>query len=177
MSFNELKVATVDFSSLPLTVIKRLISYSFLLGIKELLYAFSSCLGLTLDNASAAVAVLKQLLSDYRKSVEENDQLSNPAVKQRLSICETLDDLLYLFENDCEYHNDPRGYFEMFLAKQIAASLLNSLQQDTSKEAVEAKAAEVMADKTFKRVASKLPIHNLKHAPRKIVESILGTMK
>lgn len=146
-------------------------------GLKELLYAFTTCLGTTFDNVMNSVTVVKQLMADYRKSVEESGRLSEPTVKQRLSICETVDDVVYLLENDCEYHNDPRGYFEQFLAKQIAVVLLNSLKKETSPEAVAAKAADVMADKAFKRASAKLTIHNLKHASAKTAESVLAAME
>ena len=146
-------------------------------GIKELLYSLIACLSMSLDLANDAVNMVKKLISDYQEDVKKRDLLSDPVVKKRLSICDTLNDVLRLLQSNDAYHNNPRGYFALILAKQIAESLLKSLNIDASEEVLKKKTKAVFADKAFRKQISKMNIHNLKHSTAKMAESVLSAME
>lgn len=160
-----------------LVIADEAIYVKLLFGIKELIYSLIACLSLSLDLANDAVNMVKQLILDYQEDVQNRDLLSDPVVRKRLSICDTMKDVLRMLESDEAYHNNPRGYFALTLAEKIAESLLRSSNQDASGETLKEKTKEVLADKAFKRQVSKINIHNLKHSTSKMADAVLSAME
>mgnify|MGYP003329454036 CR=1 FL=1 len=80
-------------------------------------------------------------------------------------------------ENDCDYHNNPREYYESILAKQIAQIILTSIHGETTPEAVKAKTQAVLSDTAFRKKVSKMNIHILKQSTPSMAAAVLDAME
>ena len=144
-------------------------------AIKEGMDIIACCLGQTLEQARDAMKGLSEILSEYRESVAS--QKSSPTVQKRLSVCDTAEKLLELFDSDSEFHLHPHIYFEVFLAEKVAKIILSSGNKEMTKEAVNEKLKAVIKDSVFRQEASKMNIHMLKNAGGKLAESVLAKME
>ena len=144
-------------------------------GLKACMDVVACCVGQTLDLAQNAVKGLSELLSEYRESVAA--QTTSVTVRKRLSICDTADSLLELFNCNSEFYLTPHIYFESFLAEKIAKLILSSNSEELTKEAVNEKVRAVITDSDFREAVSKMNIHILKNADEKVTESVLAKME
>ena len=144
-------------------------------GLKACVDAVACCIGQTLELAQNAVRGLSELLSEYRESVAS--QTTSATVQKRLSICDTADRLLELYNSDSDFHLRPHTYFEVFLAEKIAKLILSSTNEELTKEAVNRKMKAVITDSVFRQEVSKMNIHILRTANKNLAESVLAKME
>ena len=144
-------------------------------GIKECMEMVSSCMGQTLEQAKDVVEGLSNLIAEYRESVAS--QNSSTTVQKRLSVCDTAEELLELYNSDSEYHLQPHSYFEKFLAEKIVKIILSESNKELTQEAIDRKVNDILKDSVFRQETSKMNIHMLKNAGEKFAEHVLAKME
>lgn len=158
-------------------IIKDTVEYTKLkFALWEMISALSCCFDRTFDVAAPAIELLETYIAGYKKFVQQNPSF-DPMAKKRLLICDTMEDLIKLGNQESPFRKHPRLYFEKSLAARIAKVLLESMKAEITPQSLEEKTEAILNTEAFKKKAAKLNIHMMKTATDKFAASVLAKME
>lgn len=158
-------------------IIKDTVEYTKLkFALWEMINALSCCFDRTFDVATPAVELLKTYITAYKKFVQQNPSV-DPVAKKRLLICDTMEELIKLGNQDSPFRQHPKLYFEKILATRIAKVLLESMKAEITQQSIEEKTDAILNNEVFKRKTAKINIYMMKTANDKFAASVLAKME
>ena len=146
------------------------------IAIWEVIYALVCCLNSSIDAIEPAIEFLKSVMAEYKESVQKNSRF-NPVARQGIEICDTLEKLMELGNDESEYRSKPRKYFEKNLAEKIAKVVLGSTHEEETPQVVEEGTAAILGSKLFKRQIAIIGIHEMNTASDEYAAALLKKMK